>query len=36
MNNRRLNDLVAPDRCSIVHVVTDVANAPTATILRKN
>jgi 4-amino-4-deoxy-L-arabinose transferase-like glycosyltransferase len=36
MNNRRVNDLVGPDRCSIAHVVTDVANAPTATILRRN
>jgi 4-amino-4-deoxy-L-arabinose transferase-like glycosyltransferase len=36
MNNQRLNDLIGPARCSIVHIVTDAANAPTATILRKN
>jgi 4-amino-4-deoxy-L-arabinose transferase-like glycosyltransferase len=36
MNNRRLNELIGPARCSIAHVVKDVANAPTAAILRKN
>jgi 4-amino-4-deoxy-L-arabinose transferase-like glycosyltransferase len=36
VNNRRLNDLLGPGRCSIVHVVKDVADAPSATILRKN
>ena len=36
MNNRRLNDLVGPTLCSIAYVVKDVADAPTATILRKN
>jgi 4-amino-4-deoxy-L-arabinose transferase-like glycosyltransferase len=35
MNNRRLNDLV-PASCSIAYVVKDVANAPTATILRRH
>jgi 4-amino-4-deoxy-L-arabinose transferase-like glycosyltransferase len=35
INNRRLNGLVSA-RCSIVHVVTDVANEPTAAILRRN
>jgi hypothetical protein len=36
MNNPRLNGLIGPARCSIVHVVKDVANQPTAAILRKN
>jgi 4-amino-4-deoxy-L-arabinose transferase-like glycosyltransferase len=36
MNNRRLDDLVGPALCSIAYVVKDVANAPAATILRKN
>jgi 4-amino-4-deoxy-L-arabinose transferase-like glycosyltransferase len=36
MGNRRLNDLIGPARCSIAYVVMDVANAPTATILRRN
>jgi 4-amino-4-deoxy-L-arabinose transferase-like glycosyltransferase len=35
INNRRLNGLVST-RCSIVHVVTDVTNEPTAAILRRN
>jgi hypothetical protein len=36
INNRRLNALVGPARCSIVHIVRDVANEPTAAILRRN
>ena len=36
MNNQHLNDLINSDRCSIAHIVKDAANAPTATILRKN
>jgi len=36
VNNRLLNDLIGPARCSIAHVVKDVANAPSATILRRN
>ena len=36
VNNRRLNDLIGPARCSIAHVVKDVANEPSATILRRN
>jgi len=36
VGNPRLNDLLGPARCSIAHVVTDMANAPTATILRRN
>jgi 4-amino-4-deoxy-L-arabinose transferase-like glycosyltransferase len=36
VNNHRLNELLGPARCSIVHVVKDVADAPSATILRKN
>jgi hypothetical protein len=36
INNRSLNELLGPARCSIVHVVKDVADAPSATILRKN
>jgi hypothetical protein len=34
--NPRLNDLLGPARCSIAHVVNDVANGPSATILRRN
>jgi hypothetical protein len=36
INNRRLNELLGPARCSIVHVVKDAGDAPSATILRKN
>jgi hypothetical protein len=36
VNHPRLNGLIGPARCSIAHVVTDVANAPTAAILRRN
>jgi 4-amino-4-deoxy-L-arabinose transferase-like glycosyltransferase len=36
MNNQRLPDLIGPTRCSMVHVVTDAAATPMATILRKN
>ncbi len=35
-NNPRLNDLLGPDRCSIVQVVRDVADTPAAAILRRN
>jgi len=34
--NPRLNDLLGAGHCSLVHVVTDVADAPAAAILRKN
>ena len=36
INNQRLNGLIAPAWCSIAHVVKDVANTPTAAILRRN
>ena len=36
IHNPRLNELVGPGRCSIVHVVKDVADAPAAAILQRN
>ena len=36
VNNPRLSDLLGPDRCSIVHVVKDVTDAPAAAILLRN
>jgi 4-amino-4-deoxy-L-arabinose transferase-like glycosyltransferase len=36
VGNPRLNDLLGPAGCSIAHVVNDVANGPSATILRRN
>jgi 4-amino-4-deoxy-L-arabinose transferase-like glycosyltransferase len=36
MNNRRLESLLGPSRCSIAYVVRDGGNTPTATILRRN
>jgi hypothetical protein len=36
INNPRLNGLIGPARCAIVHLVKDVANAPTAAVLRRN
>ena len=36
IKDRRLTDLVGPDRCSVVQIVDDVTGTPAAAVLRRN